>query len=242
MANLSTARRLWLNGKEIKVLSVNGNKCFERSPYQCEVEYLQSTGTQYIDTQIPSATPTTDSVQVVVRFRLDSGRYFGSYNEIGIFGRKKLYGTTDNSAPSLFLNKNLVVHMSCDFVSGQTYVVGAVCVVGNTYDISATFNYPSGRYIVVNGINYGNSEKLNKSLRKTSDIANFLVFADGPIDRGSDISIYSCSLLVNGVLVRDFIPVLDWNDTPCLYDKVSGQLFYNAGTGEFLYGEKVVSE
>jgi hypothetical protein len=37
-------------------------------------------------------------------------------------------------------------------------------------------------------------------------------------------------------LVADFIPVLDLNDTPCMYDKVSGELFYNKGTGEFLYG------
>jgi len=32
----------------------------------------------------------------------------------------------------------------------------------------------------------------------------------------------------------DLIPVLDWNDRPAMYDKVSRQLFYNQGTGEFL--------
>ena len=40
-----------------------------------------------------------------------------------------------------------------------------------------------------------------------------------------------------GVLVRDLVPVLDWNDRPCLYDKVSEELFYNQGTDEFLYGD-----
>ena len=39
----------------------------------------------------------------------------------------------------------------------------------------------------------------------------------------------------NDTLVHDFIPVLDWNDVPCLYDKVSGELLYNQGTGQFLY-------
>ena len=40
----------------------------------------------------------------------------------------------------------------------------------------------------------------------------------------------------DGKLIVDMLPVLDWNDVPCMYDKVSGELFYNQGTGEFLYG------
>jgi len=43
----------------------------------------------------------------------------------------------------------------------------------------------------------------------------------------------------NGNLIREFIPVLDWNDRPCMYDKVSDNLFYNQGTGEFNCGEAV---
>ena len=38
---------------------------------------------------------------------------------------------------------------------------------------------------------------------------------------------------VNGQLVYDLIPVLDKDLEPCLYDKVSGQYFYNQGGGEF---------
>ena len=41
-----------------------------------------------------------------------------------------------------------------------------------------------------------------------------------------------------GVLIRDMIPVLDWNDVPCMYDHLSGELFYNNGTGDFLYANK----
>ena len=49
--------------------------------------------------------------------------------------------------------------------------------------------------------------------------------------------IYYCKFYDGTVIVRDFIPVLDWNDVPCMYDKVNDELYYNAGTGEFLYGE-----
>ena len=39
----------------------------------------------------------------------------------------------------------------------------------------------------------------------------------------------------NGAYTLNLIPALDRNGTPCMYDTVSKQTFYNAGTGEFLY-------
>ena len=39
----------------------------------------------------------------------------------------------------------------------------------------------------------------------------------------------------NGILVRDYIPVRV-GDVGCFYDRVSGQLFGNAGTGAFIIG------
>ena len=38
-----------------------------------------------------------------------------------------------------------------------------------------------------------------------------------------------------GQLVGDFIPVLDSNGTPCMYDRVTQQYFYNQGSGTFTY-------
>jgi hypothetical protein len=40
-------------------------------------------------------------------------------------------------------------------------------------------------------------------------------------------------------VIQDLIPVLDWSDVPCMYDRVSGALYYNAGTGSFSYGADV---
>ena len=39
----------------------------------------------------------------------------------------------------------------------------------------------------------------------------------------------------DGAYTMNLIPALDRNGTPCMYDTVSKQTFYNAGTGEFLY-------
>lgn len=40
----------------------------------------------------------------------------------------------------------------------------------------------------------------------------------------------------NGTPIRDMIPVLDSNNVPCMYDKVTNQFYYNAGTGNFIAG------
>jgi len=59
--------------------------------------------------------------------------------------------------------------------------------------------------------------------------------------RGSGINPYafkvkSYRITRQGVVILDFIPVLDFDSVPCMYDKVSGQFFYNAGSGAFSYG------
>ena len=43
-------------------------------------------------------------------------------------------------------------------------------------------------------------------------------------------------IIQNNILVRDFIPVLDKDGVPCMYDKVEGKFYYNAGTGDFIAG------
>lgn len=49
--------------------------------------------------------------------------------------------------------------------------------------------------------------------------------------------VYSCSISKNGKKLRSYIPVLDLSGRPAMYDEVSGQFFYNQGTGEFDWGE-----
>ncbi len=48
--------------------------------------------------------------------------------------------------------------------------------------------------------------------------------------------IYSCQIYDNDVLIRDFIPVLDKDGIPCMYDLVEHKFYYNAGTGNFIAG------
>ena len=50
-----------------------------------------------------------------------------------------------------------------------------------------------------------------------------------------NLRIYSFTISKDGNKIMNLIPALDRNGTPCMYDSVSKQTFYNAGTGKFLY-------
>lgn len=49
--------------------------------------------------------------------------------------------------------------------------------------------------------------------------------------------IYQITCYKDGELVKDFIPVIDKNGKACLYDKVSGQLYHNSGSKDFITGD-----
>lgn len=48
--------------------------------------------------------------------------------------------------------------------------------------------------------------------------------------------IYSCKHYNGDKLIQDFVPCLDANGKPCMYDFVSRKPFYNKGAGSFTWG------
>ena len=48
--------------------------------------------------------------------------------------------------------------------------------------------------------------------------------------------IYSCKHYSGDELIQDFVPCLDTEGVPCMFDLVSQKPFYNVGTGSFTWG------
>ena len=65
---------------------------------------------------------------------------------------------------------------------------------------------------------------------------NLLLFRRANVGYGM-FKCFGFYMIRDGVEVSNLIPVLDLSGRPCFYDEVSGQLFYNQGTGEFTWGE-----
>lgn len=54
----------------------------------------------------------------------------------------------------------------------------------------------------------------------------------------ADMKLYSLEITEGNSVVKKFVPVLDTNNIPCLYEEISKVLYYNAGGGSFNYKEK----
>ena len=65
-------------------------------------------------------------------------------------------------------------------------------------------------------------------------------YANSPgIFKTANARIYACQIYNGATLVRDFKPALDENNVACMYDAVTEQYFYNAGTGDFIAGDPI---
>lgn len=62
---------------------------------------------------------------------------------------------------------------------------------------------------------------------------------NGKMNERGKFSLYGLIISEYGINLRSFVPVLDLSGRPCFYDEVSGQFFYNQGTGEFTPGPDV---
>ena len=183
-------------------------------PYDAEVEYLKSTGTQWINTLVyPDLSSAKIEIQAVkatgyTLFGANSymrctgnGGYnvnYAYYNQLQF----AIYTPTDISSPHVFiLDKN------------EFYVDGEL--KGTATISSRVSSFPICLY----------GYSTNTQGTATSD-------------RGSH-TIYYCKIYNNGVLVRDLIPVRVGSGASAvgyMYDRVTRRLFGNAGTGAFTIG------
>lgn len=66
--------------------------------------------------------------------------------------------------------------------------------------------------------------------------------ASGQFNAFLSAKLYSCQIYDNGLLVRDFVPCIDPEGTVGLYDLAGGTFYGNSGTGAFTAGPEVQPE
>lgn len=182
-------------------------------PYDAEIEYIESTGTQYIDTGI-TLVYATDIVEMSLNIAITSG------------SSRQLNGTNGY----LFFGVN----------ASQKFEIGAVA--SGTYDSDFHNWYLSTKVnrkvagVIDSAAYYGAS---NVSSSNTSVYALYLFALGGTNGAAAALFIKqklkNAVIRKNGAVVRDFIPVRV-GQVGYLYDRVSGELFGNAGTGNFTLG------
>ena len=218
-------KSLYFGGKSYAKAYLGSKLVFNKikKPYYCEVEYIESTGTQYIDTGIIGNSDTKAELALIIS-TLATGN-------VGVFGSR------GNSANSNLLAIGYGTSQLASDFNNSSYSRYRASV---SYELDTKYicyTSKEERFIKdENGIVLAENTALCNDIISTS---NLLLFAETGINYKHIGKIFYAKIWDDNILVRDFIPVLDKDKVPCMYDKVTKQFFYNQGSGEFLYGREI---
>lgn len=179
-----------------------------------QLEYIESSGTQYIDTGFK---PNQDTgVEVTVR--------------VPTIGVNTMICGARNSTTSQ--NYTILVNTSGDFRQGYNntvYTGGAADTNQHTIKADKNLFYVDGQ--LANTATYATF----------TAYGNMYLFAvNAPTVLFGNVQIYSCQIYDNGTLVRAFVPCKNTAGTVGLYDTVNAAFYANAGTGTFTAGPEII--
>lgn len=182
------------------------------------LDYLESSGTQYIDTGI--VTDGTYTITATLRGNNVNSPY-------DIWGRT---GSDGNSYARRF--------KATYWLIAFYYVWGGQLSEWqhNSAQVHDYIVTEGKKNIIVDGksfkLNSLNTDSVNASNPKSK---TYYLFAANGGFKGQ-VCFYSFRMQDGaGNVVLDFVPVLNAEGTPCMYDKVGRKCFYNNGTGKFGY-------
>lgn len=184
--------------------------------------YIESTGTQYIDTGVSRSN--TDELKMQITFQ-----YYPSQN-----GTNGIMGQTGNRGMGIGTNTG-PTWWECESMKNQ--------VVWNKVNVME-WTVKGGAYT-----RWINGERIVQDTGASNTTLNCYLFAAKASLSSSNMSyfckgrMYGTKMYKNGALVRDFIPCQTTATTPVvgLYDKVNNVFYANNGTGTFIPGPFALS-
>ena len=183
-----------------------------------QVDYIESSGTQYIDTGVNADI----NLDINISLANTSGITFGAiYDNNGSYTR--YHTSINNTRYSFFVLQN-----------------GTLSTIEVDTDIKHNFYIKANdRSVIVDNVEY---TLPTTSLTDTE--LNLWLFArnsnSSRLMTKSSFKLYDCKMYYNNVLVRDFIPCYRNSDNEVgLYDLVNDVFYTNQGTGNFIYGSVV---
>lgn len=234
----------------IRAMDINGEKQYFISEqinvpivlpdeYQ-KVEYIKSTGTQYINTGVRPAN--TLKTNIIYTDNAASGSNYVLGSRTGAQGSSSIhYGivgnASDYSIRTYFLSND----------GNDGTIIGPKRSANIKYDVLLEIQKNSdNKYIIHSTLkDLTNNNEYNTDTSPnvdgiTQDYPNIYVFAikDNQIHKG--MSLHQLTFWNENILIRNFIPCYRKSDNkPGMYDIVNNQFYTNAGTGEFIAGDNI---
>lgn len=182
-----------------------------------QLEYIQSSGTQYIDVGFKPG----GNTRVVMDFQVlasHSGTAYpfgasggGRYYEFCFFSQTN-WGTTYSSGP-----------------------MKTISVPGNTGD-RLIVDKNKGVTTIKRGTQNYSTSVSNSSYQMTYNLFLFCYNRLGNAESFIQMTLFSTQIYDNGTLIRDFVPCKNSSGVIGLYDQVHSAFYANSGTGTFIAG------
>lgn len=183
-----------------------------------EVEYIESSGTQYIDTGYK---PTSNNLRITCEFE-----YTAEHNTSSVFGSESpgQYSIIPYGPPAFY-------------VGSGTQLLAQTTALNTKYALDA--HASAGTLTVsLNGIT--NSASYSGSILTTVNIGIFCNIIAGVAKQFCSMRLYAMSIYDNGELVRNFVPCYrNLDHMAGLYDLSNNVFYTNAGSGIFAVGSNV---
>ena len=175
------------------------------------LEYIQSSGTQYIDTGFK---PNQDT-----RVTMDAELASGTGN-IGLFGAR--VSANSNNYALAWIGS----YFRSDYNTAYTQKWKVSQTARRIYDKNKETS-------TIDGVS---QSYINKTFQVPVNLALLANNQNGRIMWFASAKLYSCQIYDNGTLVRDFVPCINASGEVGLYDLVGKQFYGNAGSGTFRAG------
>lgn len=189
-------------------------------PYDSQIEYLESTGTQYIDT---GYVPNADTIAVLDAALTSAG------NETTMFG---------------LINSNGGVRFHFGtYQSKWHYGVSPTAANGKWFNFTTPELDTTRHTFELRGNGYSAVDLETNTVSVTSGTYSMSIYLFGrhigtTTNGRCKMRLYGFTISEASSLIHDFIPVRI-DQVGYLYDRVSGELFGNNGTGSFVLGQDV---
>ena len=202
------------------------------------VEYLESSGTQYINTGIYA----TQDIDAIVT----GDRRTGSSNAGCMLGVRT--GAFNSMSKTLYFGSH--VDSSGGLSVMKTGAASNAGVVVNVTGISTRRTYTmvdeNGYYIYYSVIDesptYSRLYRQSGAWQSDMPLCMFGFYSGSTFNIGNSTRVIRVTILDKNVPIADYIPCLDGNGVACMWDSISEEYVYNDGTGDFLYGSIVTPD
>ena len=193
--------------------------------YDAEVEYLQSSGTQYIDTNVAF----TDGFAWEVKFE-------GGQRDKSIIGARSSSVRTSCLYYYSTSARNYTMPIGSSNGLNTPFNLG-ISGTG-VHVVKAEISSSKGNVWVDGEQKYANQSFSGNYISNVSCAMFSSKYGNNDFREKTSAKIYYFKMWQGSTLVCDFIPVRK-DGVGYMYDKVSGELFGNDGTGSFTYGNDV---